>query len=115
MEQRQVVLTVTGALLAGVTTAVLGSTGLDGPLAIVAGVAVAIPLLRAEAFGGFDSPESFDSGGAFLASLGALVVGTVTVYAASALGVGQTVTIGLGGGGAFAGSYLGDVFARRRS
>ncbi|KTG09233.1 hypothetical protein AUR64_15695 [Haloprofundus marisrubri] len=115
MEQRRIILTVTGALLAGVTTAVLGSTGLDAPLAIVAGVAVAIPLLRAEAFGGFDSPESFDSGAAFLASLGALVVGTVGVYAAGAFGAGQTVTVGLGGGGAFAGSYLGDVYAQRRS
>ncbi|WP_224334184.1 hypothetical protein [Haloprofundus halobius] len=115
MEQRRVALTLTGALLAGVVTAVLGTTGLDGPLAIVAGVAVVIPLLRAEAFGGFESSDSFDSGAAFLASLGALLVGTVAVCAAGAVGAGQTVTIGVGGGGAFAGSYLGDVFARRRS
>ncbi|WP_224448935.1 hypothetical protein [Haloprofundus salilacus] len=115
MERRRVVSILAGALLAGIATAILGTAGLDGPLAIVAGVAVAIPLLRAEAFGGFDSPESFDSAAAFVASLGALVVGTVVVYAVGAFGAGQTVAVGLGAGGTFAGSYVGDVFARRRS
>lgn len=105
-----------GALVAGLGTAVGSAAGLPAGYAVAVGLALAVPLLRAETFGGFWSGRPQRPTAGAVAIVGALVAGTALVALVDAVapGLGGTVVIGVGAGGAFAGSYAGDVVLRSR-
>lgn len=114
MDRSEVVPILLGALVAGLGTAAFSTVGPGGGYAVVVGLALAVPLLRAETFGGFGSGREPEPLAALAASLGALVVGTALIAATEAVapGTGGTVLVGVGAGGAFAGSYAGDAVLR---
>lgn len=112
MDRSDVLPILLGALVAGLGAAAFSSVGLGEGYSVVVGLAIGVPILRAETFGGFGTGGAPEPVAALVASLGALVVGTATVALSGGAGLGNTVAIGVGAGGAYAGSYVGDLVCR---
>lgn len=97
---------VAGVVLAGTVAGLVAPVASSPGIGIVAGFAVAIPLLRSDSLA--DERDGFDWASASVASVGALAVGALLVTAANALTTNDAALVGLGAGGAIAGSYVGD-------